>query len=156
MMTLNVQTDRPLIRATGNSVRYVLLSFTAPDSDHAGSRQPINVSFVIDRSGSMGGSKIRLAREAVVHALRMLKPTDRFSFVSYDHEVEVHVPSTLASAEAVRNAIGQVEHLQARGNTDLGSGWLKGCEQLASYLYRDQGDALPAAQRWPRELRHHR
>ncbi len=130
---MNVQTDRTLIRTAGRSVRYVLLSFAAPEARHASLRDPVNVSFVIDRSGSMGGSKIKLAREAVVQALRMLKGTDRFSIVAYDHEVDVLVPSTLAGGEAVRNAVSQVEGLQARGNTDLGAGWLKGCEQLATW-----------------------
>ena len=72
-MTLTVQTDRPLIRAAGNSVRYVLVSFTAPDSSRTDRRSSINVSFVIDRSGSMGGSKIRLAREAVRPETQALK-----------------------------------------------------------------------------------
>ena len=132
-MTLHVQTDRTLVRTAGRSVRYVLLSFAAPEARHASVRDPINVTFVIDRSGSMGGSKIRLAREAVVQALRMLKATDRFSVIAYDHEVDVLVPSTLAGSEALRNAVSQVEGLQARGNTDLGAGWLQGCEQLATW-----------------------
>jgi Ca-activated chloride channel family protein len=131
---MHVQTDRTLVRAGGNSRRYVLLSFTAPEAPRASTREPVSVSFVIDRSGSMGGSKIQLAREAVVQALHMLKPTDRFSVISYDHEVDVVVPSTLATSEAVRNAIAQVLTLQARGSTALGGGWLKGCEELARHL----------------------
>ncbi len=68
-MTLNVQTDRTLVRADGHSARYVLLSFAAPESPRASTREAVNVAFVIDRSGSMGGPKIRLALEAVVQAL---------------------------------------------------------------------------------------
>ncbi len=137
-MTMNVQTDRTLVRADGGSTRYVLLSFAAPESSHAPKREPINVSFAIDRSGSMGGAKIRLAREAVTQALRMLRPSDRFSVVAYDDRIEVLVPSTLASGEAVRNAVSQVEGLEARGSTDLCSGWLKGCEEIARHLDREQ------------------
>lgn len=137
-MTLKVQTDRTLVRAAGRSVRYVLLEFAAPESPRAAAREPINVAFVIDRSGSMGGSKIQLAREAVVKALGMLKASDRFALVAYDHEIDVLVPSTLASTEAVRNATAQVQQLQARGNTDLGGGWLKGCEQVAEHLQPGQ------------------
>ena len=137
-MNLNVQTDRTLIRATSQSTRYVLLSFTAPEPRQATSRAPVNIALVIDRSGSMGGKKIELARKAVVQALQMLRSTDRFSVVCYDHEVEVVVPSTLATSEAVRNAIAQVQGLQARGNTDLGGGWLKGCEQIAQQMEPEQ------------------
>ena len=137
-MTLNVQTDRSLIRAEGRSTRYALVSFAAPESPRASTREPVNISFVIDRSGSMGGSKIRLALESVEQALRMLKASDRFSVVCYDEQIDVVVPSTLAAEEAVRNAISQVRRLQARGTTDLGGGWLKGCEELAQHAQDGQ------------------
>jgi Ca-activated chloride channel family protein len=132
-MTLTAQTDRSLIRAAASSTRYVLLSFEAPESPNAAARPPIAVCFVIDRSGSMGGSKIDLARKAVVQALRMLRPSDRFSVVIYDHNFEVLVPSTQAVGEALDNAIARVQRVQARGNTNLGDGWLTGCEELARY-----------------------
>ena len=35
------------------------------------------------------GRKIVLAREAVAHAIRLLKPDDRFSLTAYDDEVEM-------------------------------------------------------------------
>jgi Ca-activated chloride channel family protein len=137
-MSMHVQTDRSLIRAAGKSVRHILLSFAAPDSPHTATRDPLNVSFVLDRSGSMGGSKIALARQAVVQALRMLRPSDRFSVVIYDYEVDVLVPSTLASPEALRNAIALVERVQARGQTNLSAGWLIGCEEVARHLQPGQ------------------
>jgi Ca-activated chloride channel homolog len=137
-MTMNVQTDRTLVRAESRSTRYVLLSLAAPEASHAMRREPLNVAFVIDRSGSMGGSKIKLAREAVVQALRMLKPLDRFALVAYDDQVDVLVSSTLATVEAVRNAIVRTEEIEARGSTDLCGGWLKGCEEVAKHLVNEQ------------------
>jgi Ca-activated chloride channel family protein len=137
-MNIQVQADRTLVRSSGSTTRYALLTFIAPEAAATRMRQPANVSFVIDRSGSMGGEKIRLAREAVVQALRMLRASDRFSVVMYDNEIDVVVPSTEASAEAVRNAVRQVEQIQARGNTNLGGGWLKGCEEIAGHLSASQ------------------
>src|SRR5262245_39226986 len=137
-MNLTVLTDRSLIPAAGQSVRHVLVAFTAPEPARASSRPPVNVSLVIDRSGSMGGQKIDLARAAVVQALRMLRSPDRFSVVCYDQEVDVLVPATPATSEAVKNAIDRVGALQARGSTDLGGGWLKGCEQIAEHLDHEQ------------------
>jgi Ca-activated chloride channel family protein len=137
-MQITVQADRTLVRTSGDSTRYALLTFTAPQATRAATREPINIAFVIDRSGSMGGEKIRLAREAVVEALGMLRPPDRFAVVMYDSEIDVVVQSTLASAEAIRNAIAQVQRIDARGSTDLCGGWLKGCEEIAAHLRPEQ------------------
>ena len=135
---MNVQTDRTLIRSGAKSGRYVLISFSAPAALQAAARQPVNIAFVLDRSGSMGGGKIALAKNALMQALRLLRPADRFAVVFYDHMVDLVVPSTPATAEAVENAIRRVASIQARGNTDLGGGWLRGCEQIAQHLDRSQ------------------
>ena len=137
-MKIAVQADRTLVRTSGSSTRYALLTFTAPEAAGSRTRDPINVAFVIDRSGSMGGEKIRLAREAVAQALKTLRSSDRFSVVMYDDKIDVVVSSTDASAEAVRNAVTQVERIEARGSTNLGGGWLKGCEEIAAHLRRAQ------------------
>ena len=105
-MILSICTDRKLIRAAGRSRRYVLITFTAPAVPPKEGRAPINISLVLDRSGSMGGQKIELVREAVRKALAMLCPEDRFSLVVYDDRIDVLVTSTPASAEARRNAAG--------------------------------------------------
>jgi Ca-activated chloride channel family protein len=92
------------------------------------------VALVLDRSGSMGGNKIRLAREAVRQGLQALRPDDRFTLVAYDDEVNVVVEATHATAEAKRNAVAKLGRIDARGSTDLHGGWAAGCEQLAAKL----------------------
>ena len=133
-MVLNVNPDRTLIRAAGRSRRYVLISFTAPEAPAAQDRKPANVSLVMDRSGSMGGRKIELVREAVKKALAMLRSDDRFSLVVYDDKIDVLVESTTASGEARGNADRKLAAIDARGSTDLAGGWLRGCEQIALHL----------------------
>lgn len=133
-MIVNIRQDRALIRAAGHSRRYALLTFAAPSAPPRDGRTPMNICFVLDRSGSMGGEKIVLVRQAVRQALAMLRPEDRFSLVVYDDHIDVIVSSTLASAEARRNAENQLAGIDARGSTDLGGGWLTGCEQVAMHL----------------------
>ena len=137
-MTVNVQTDRALIGATAPSTRYALVSLVAPQTSRTQSREPVNVAFVLDRSGSMGGNKIQLARQAVEHALKLLRDNDRFSLVVYDDHIDVVVESTFATREALTNAQARLAGIDARGSTDLCGGWLAGCEQVAQHL-KDEG-----------------
>ena len=100
----------------------------------------MNLSFVLDRSGSMSGGKLELAKRAVEEALARLDARDRFSIVVYDDVIDLVVESTPASAEARRNAIARLATIDARGSTNLSDGWLRGCEQVAAHLAADGVD----------------
>jgi len=136
-MTLTVRTDRSLIRATYTSSRFVRVEVTAPPAPADHRRPAASLAFVIDRSGSMHGPKIDLARQAVREAIARLASEDRFAIVSYDDQIDVLVPSTAATADARRAALTAIDRLDARGSTDLGGGWLRGCEQVADHLAAD-------------------
>jgi Ca-activated chloride channel family protein len=56
-------------------------------------RMPVNVSFVLDRSGSMKGEKIERVRRATSLALDLLGPQDIVSVVIFDHRTEVLIPA---------------------------------------------------------------
>ena len=128
---LRARTDRTLIRSTHRSERFVLVELDAPPATTQSKREPVNVAFVLDRSGSMGGRKIQLARRAIETAIGRLRPEDRFAVIAYDEHIDVVVESTAASSEAKDGAIERVRRIDARGSTDLGGGWLKGAEQVA-------------------------
>ncbi len=57
MTTFTARTDRQLVRAGARSTRYILLQATAPKqrTRKAPKRHPVNVAFVLDRSGSIAG-----------------------------------------------------------------------------------------------------
>jgi Ca-activated chloride channel family protein len=82
----------------------------------------------------MDGAKLRLAKEATRKALALLGHQDRFSLVVYDDQIEVLVESTAVSAESLDLALRKLDAIEARGSTDLGTGWLRGCEQVAAHL----------------------
>ncbi len=134
---LTVRTDRRLVRANGRSKRFLLVDVVAPTiaPDPSRRRPPVNLGFVLDRSGSMGGqNKIGLAKQAALEAVVRLDAPDRFAMVTYDDQIDVVVGSVVASPEARQLAIDRLRSVDARGSTDLHGGWLAGCEQVAGSL----------------------
>ena len=131
---LIVKQDRTLIRPRWHSKRFVVARVVAPEVHRDGGRPSVNLAFVLDRSGSMDGQKIRLAAQAVEEAIDRLQPSDRFAVVIYDDEVETIVPGTLATPAARSEAIGRLRSIGARNMTNLSGGWLAGCEQVAAAL----------------------
>jgi Ca-activated chloride channel family protein len=132
---LLVRTDRRLVRAVHHSSRYALVEIAAPPATATATRPRVNVAFVLDRSGSMGGrNKIGFAKEALREGIERLASTDRFSVVVYDNDIEVVSPGRMAEAEAKRDALRSLQAVEPRGSTNLGEGWLRGAEQVATAL----------------------
>ena len=134
MTHLTARADRRFIRPNHRSHRFVLVEVTAPPATQRRERAPVNLAFVLDRSGSMSGAKLELAKRAIDEALARLDGRDRFSVIAYDDQVETVIESTFASAEARRNAASRLASIDARGSTDLAGGWFRGCEQVALHL----------------------
>ena len=137
-MTLTVTPDRALVRSAGKSQRHVLVEIEAPISSTTKPRLPLNFALVIDRSGSMNGAKIEQARNAALYALGLLTPRDRIAVVAYDDVVDVLLPGTPATPDAVAAGSRRIDQLHSRGCTNLSGGWLAGCREIAEHLDGEQ------------------
>ena len=129
--TLHVQPDRTLLRAGARSRRHMRIDVVGPRRPP---RIPVNLGLVLDRSGSMAGAKLDLAREGAVRAVRSLREGDRLSVLAYNEQASVLLRSTLADTTAKRVAEERLRQINADGNTDLCGGWLRGCEQVGMAL----------------------
>lgn len=134
-MTLTIGRDRRYARTSSSCNRSLHVRISAPAAP--GERPPVNLGFAVDRSGSMAGTKLPLAKEAVGAALGRLGARDRFAIVAYDNVVDVTVPSTPATPAARAGGIEALSALSARGGTDLGGGWLTACGEVAGALTGD-------------------
>jgi Ca-activated chloride channel family protein len=131
---MHIQTDRALVPAHVPSVRYLHVAISAPpapaSATDAAPRTPAAAALVLDRSGSMAGTKIAMARTAVQQAIRLLKPSDELAVVCYDDKVDTVLARASASDEAKALALRRLAEIDARGSTDLCGGWLRGAGEL--------------------------
>ncbi len=92
-VNLRATLARPYLAATTTpQVAYALLE-VQPSEVVAQVRMPVNVCFVLDRSGSMKGEKIDRVRQATALAVDGLDAQDIVAVVIFDHRTEVLVPA---------------------------------------------------------------
>ena len=133
---LDVSMAQPTLLADKKQTTYVKVGLTGFKMSSKEKRTPTNVALVLDKSGSMSGSKIARAKEAACWAIRRLSKKDIVSVVIYDSTVQVLVPATkLTDKEAVCRKIGNIE---AGGSTALFAGVSKGAAELRKFIDHDR------------------
>ena len=127
-------TERGRLIAGRDQTLDLLIRITPPDikPEAMRNRPALNLSIVLDRSGSMGGSKIEHARAATRYCIDQLLPSDRLSVVIFDDQIEVLIPSQpVENKEALKR---QLEHIHARSATALHEAWVRGGMQVSEQL----------------------
>jgi Ca-activated chloride channel homolog len=95
-------------------------------------RTPVNVAFVIDRSGSMQGARIAQAREAAAAAIRRLDKNDIASVVVFDDKIDILVQAQPVEDHAA--FIDRIRQVTARGSTAIHGGVIEGAAQVRHNL----------------------
>jgi Ca-activated chloride channel family protein len=104
-----------------NGERYSLLMVMPPDAPGvAASRLPRETIFIIDTSGSMEGTSIEQARQALLFGLSRLHSTDWFNVIRFSSDASSafleSVPASPAALDQARRFIGG---LRADGGTTM-------------------------------------
>jgi len=99
-------------------------------------RPDLNLSIVLDRSGSMEGEKLIRAREAAMFCVDQMLPSDRLSVVTFDDHIDVLFPSEpVTNKQSMKDLIARVT---ARGSTALHEAWVRGGLSVSERML-DQG-----------------
>lgn len=126
-MHLSTKLDCDLVAVEQADDVTLLVELTAPTPTSTVVRQPATLQVVLDRSGSMGGDRLDGAKTALIALVDRLDPTDNFGLVAFDNSVQIVVPAgPLTNKPAVKQAIAAID---AGGNTDLSSGYLRGLQE---------------------------
>lgn len=130
-----VETDREIFYAGDPQNTVLKISLDAPAAPVHLSRPPVNISLVLDRSGSMSGTKLEQAKAAAIEALSRLGKNDVFSLVTYDDNAKTIIP---AQHPTDIHRIAQIiRQIQTGGSTALFNGVSLGAAEIRKNLEKD-------------------
>jgi Ca-activated chloride channel homolog len=129
---LSAASSNRYVHASGGEL-YLDVSLAGLARRSSARRMSVNVSLVIDRSGSMAGKKLEDARAAAQAVLAQLSDGDRLAIVIYDDTAEVLVPSTVISEGGRARIRGAIRTIHDRGSTNLWGGLDLGRRQVLAH-----------------------
>ncbi len=94
-------------------------------------RTPVNVALVIDKSGSMTGSKVEHAKQAAMMALNRLRKSDIVSVIAFNQNVERLVPA--GPYENIEEMHRRIESIRADGSTAIFAAVTQGAQEIREF-----------------------
>jgi Ca-activated chloride channel family protein len=128
-----VQYSRPnLVHLTEPQLVYVLLETGPRQAGEKLPTPPLNICLILDRSTSMQGEKIDVAKAAATQIIQTLRPEDIFSMVTFSDHAEVLIPSAYQSDRS--KLPGRIQMIQTSGGTEIYQGLEAGFKEVRQSL----------------------
>jgi|GEM_PF-2886849 len=132
---ISYQLAREPLPVTGEAqVAYLLLEVHSPEGKQP-VRRPLNLSVVVDKSGSMRGPRMHYLKEGIGQIIDAMQPDDILSVVSYDDMVTLVIPAQPVTDKVLlKDAIAL---LDSGGGTMMSLGMSLGLAELHQFAGPD-------------------
>ncbi|XP_026577373.1 inter-alpha-trypsin inhibitor heavy chain H5 isoform X3 [Pseudonaja textilis] len=101
---------------------------------------PKNIVFVLDRSASMVGTKMKQTREALFTILHDLRPGDHFNIIGFSNEIKVWKEEQLVpvTPENIRDAIFHIHLVPPNEGTNINDALQTSAKILNDYITQNE------------------
>ncbi|PWA57361.1 von Willebrand factor, type A [Artemisia annua] len=116
----------------------ILINLKAPVTQESqNSRTPIDLVTILDISGSMGGSKIALLKQAMGFVVQNLGPLDRLSIISFSSSAHRVFPLRRMSEIGKQESLQLINSLVAGGGTNIAEALKKGSKVMTDRKFKN-------------------
>src|SRR5438552_3231792 len=119
-MDAKIRFDHELLSVEGDNDVHCMFELHVSPPAQLEERAPLRIALVLDRSGSMAGEKLEVAKQCARFLAHRLRPTDLLAVVAFDDEVDLVAPIAVPSAQTESG----IAALRPGGQTNLSGGWL--------------------------------
>lgn len=111
---------------------FLMLEARATSADKPKAQGQVNLSIVIDRSGSMKGTRLRNAINAAIGAVERLHDGDMVSVVTFDTRTEVVVPASVIGPASRSSVVSAISGITLGGDTCISCGIETGMAEMGT------------------------
>ena len=109
-----------LFKEVINGQHYAMVMLVPPTQLTRKNRLARDIIFIIDTSGSMGGSSIKQAKRSLILAIEQLTPQDRFNIIEFNSTSQsLYDDYTAANSTSLHYAKHWIKNLNASGGTEM-------------------------------------